>query len=459
MSRQRPIRPGFEQRLLATLRACALSGQRVTVAFSGGPDSLALAAALQRIAPLLDLNILLAHVDHALRATSAQDAERCREIATGLGLPIETMRLGPDLHERARGLGIEEQGRRERYRAIASIATSWKSDTILTGHQANDQAETLLLHLFRGTGLQGLGGMRLQETRPIPWWRPVDQDSSPFRIVRPLLSESRRTIESYLEESELIALLDESNASVDFDRNFVRQRVLPVVEERWPAIVETLGRSAQILQLDADFLDELANAALLKRGSLVRTLRTDDLLELDRALAHRVLRRWLEEIGVEDAGFDVVARIYELAETHNESAAIEVRSGKVVVVAGDELTTLGGLLEEASRTMPLAAEADIERWSIEWGSKLPQADGSMMLPSEGAAIVRQIRPGDCWFGSRRPVFEDLRVAGIHPQVRKHLLAVVTEGGVLLIPAIYPTIRTKMNGLHDHEVSIRWWKQG
>lgn len=459
MTRKRSIRPGFEQRLLTNLRACAVEQRRVAVGFSGGPDSLALAAATAAVAPALELEILLVHIDHGLRAESIHDMERCRQLALDLGLPIECVALPPGLSRRAEGLGIEEQGRRERYAAIARVASHWGAETILTGHQANDQAETVLLHLFRGAGLQGLGGMRLQESREIPWWDVSGQHPKTFHIVRPLLHEARQTIEQYLEEMGLHPVQDASNRSVAFDRNFVRHQVLPLIGERWPGIVETLGRSAQAIQIDAILLEKLtidAESRVL-RGD--RALCTDELLELDIALAFRVLHRWLDRAGVTDVGFDVVARVYELASSGNRTAAVQAGSGVVIVVDDNSLTTLESLLQAASQAMPLDAEAGGAHWSIDWGDRLSKEDWSMTVPRGQALSVRSIRRGDRWFGTSRSVFEDLRAAGIHPQVRKHVLAITAGSGVLLIPAIYPTIRSNVNETERNKVGIRWWKQG
>src|SRR5687768_13028486 len=116
MTSARPNRSGFEQRLLRTLREMGdISGRRLTVAFSGGRDSLALAAALARIAPVIKAELLLVHVDHRLRPGSGRDAAACAALAGELGLPIETAALDPGLQDRWSGIGLEEAARRERY--------------------------------------------------------------------------------------------------------------------------------------------------------------------------------------------------------------------------------------------------------------------------------------------------------------------------------------------------------
>ena len=153
-------------------------------------------------------------------------------IAGELGLPIQLVRLEDGLRDRSGGLGLEEAARRERYLALAGAATQWRSSTLLLGHQANDQAETVLLHLFRGSGSKGLAGMSLLEERLVPWWTTSGRPELRFRIVRPLLSESRTVIDNYVAELGFSPIDDESNATADFDRNWLRHRVLPEILER-----------------------------------------------------------------------------------------------------------------------------------------------------------------------------------------------------------------------------------
>lgn len=458
MTRRRSVRSGFEQRLLANLRACDLSGQRAVIGFSGGSDSLALAAAMSRLRPLLELDLLLVHIDHRLRTESHLDAEQCRKLALALDLPIRVIELPWGLADRSRGLGIEEQGRRERYLALASAASDWGTDVILTAHQANDQAETVLLHLFRGSGLPGLAGMRLAEERPIPWWEPTETHASSYRIVRPLLREARPVIERYLDESGLVAVHDASNVSVDFDRNWIRQQVLPRIEERWPAVVETLARSAEAARMDTDFLDQLTANTGFTCNAADRTIRTHILLDLDRAIAYRSIRRWLIQTGVEEIDQDVVARIYDLALAGDPNIIVEAGSNVRVLIADGELVTESDLLETAARTVAIDTGDPRSTWRIEIGPAVSDSPETVFIPDDEPISVRSLRPGDRWYGTRRTVAEDLRAAGIHPRIRPHLLAVMADRGVLLIPAIYPTIRAKLAGIQGTEAGIRWQRR-
>jgi len=455
MTRGRSVRSGFEQRLLATLRSCDLSGQRAILGFSGGPDSLALAAAMSRLHSLVDLDLLLVHIDHRLRTESYRDAEHCRELALALDLPLRVIELPWELADRSLGLGIEEQGRRERYLALATAASDWGTDVMLTAHQANDQAETVLLHLFRGSGLPGIAGMQPLEARPIPWWEQGATPAPSFRIVRPMLREPRRLIERYLDECELVAVHDISNASVDFDRNWVRLQVLPRIEERWPAVVETLARSAEAARLDTDLLDRLTVDAGSTRDPTDRTLRTDTLLSLDRAIAYRSIRRWLPDVGVDEIGHDVVARIYELALSGDSSRTVEAGSDVRVLIADGSLMAEHDLFETAGHALPIDTGDPESAWTIDIGPDVFGAAAVLFVPDGEAISIRPVRPGDRWYGTRRPVVEDLRAAGVHPRVRPHVLAVVADQGVLLIPAIYPTIRTDLSDVQGTEAGIRW----
>ncbi len=458
MTRTRSIRSGFEQRLLANLRASGLSGQRAVIGFSGGSDSLALAAAMSHLRGPLDLDLQLVHIDHWIRTNSQLDADHCRELAMALDLPIRVMELPPGLADRSRGLGIEEQGRRERYLALAEAATAWGSDTILTGHQANDQAETVLLHLFRGSGLSGLAGMRLLEERPIPWWDRLGMPAPSFRIVRPLLREPRRGIERYLEESSLVAVHDASNDSVDFDRNWIRLHVLPHIEERWPAVVETLGRSTDAARLDTDLLDRISSLSPPVSQKDNRTLRTDMLGVIDPAIAYRWLRHWLNDIGVKEIDHDVVVRIYNLAVSGDPNVIVEAGSKMCVLISEGTLTTEVDFFEAASHTIPIDTGGAEPEWTIEIQQGASNFRASVFIPADDPVSIRTLQPGDRWYGTRRPVVEDLRVARIHPRLRQNVLAVTASGGVLLIPAIYPTIRTDLNGVQGTEAGIRWQRR-
>ena len=233
-------------------------GSAVLCAVSGGADSVCLLHALYRLRPRLGFSLAAAHYDHQLRGEeSRRDAAfveqfvalccGAQRLPDGRVLPPVPLFLGSgDVagQARARGTGLEETARDMRYAFLRQAAREAGADRIATAHTADDNAETLLLHLARGTGLRGLGG--------IPPARGA--------LIRPLLSTSRQEVEDYLAYYALPHMEDSSNASDDFARNRIRHQVIPVLEELFPGFLARTGESMSLLRADEDCLTGLARA-------------------------------------------------------------------------------------------------------------------------------------------------------------------------------------------------------
>jgi tRNA(Ile)-lysidine synthase len=209
-------------------------GRRVLAAVSGGPDSVCLAHWLSVQARKKGLTVSLVHVHHGLRGRAADaDARFVERLGAGLGLPVAVVRAPVRAAAAKRGLGLEEAGRKERYRALGKLARRGRFTAVATGHQLDDQAETVLLHLLRGTSLEGLGG--------IPVRRPLVPG---VELIRPLLPLTRAEVELYLKRHGLDWREDASNADPKFTRNWVRREVLPLLEKRAPGVKERLAAIA-----------------------------------------------------------------------------------------------------------------------------------------------------------------------------------------------------------------------
>lgn len=207
-------------------------GDRVLAAVSGGPDSVCLAHWLAGEARRRGLTLELMHVDHGLRRESAADALFVRRLGAELGLPVTVERVAVE----RRGQGLEHAARKARYAALARRARRGRFDKVATGHQRDDQAETLLLHLLRGTRLEGLGG--------IPPARPL---APGVTLVRPLLELSRAEVLAYLKAHGLRHRLDKTNLDRRLARNWVRRDLLPRLEKRAPGFARRLaGLAAQV---------------------------------------------------------------------------------------------------------------------------------------------------------------------------------------------------------------------
>ncbi len=209
-------------------------GDRWLIAVSGGPDSMALLRAAQVYTRLHQGEITCGHVDHQLRPESGADSrwveEQCRELH--IPCQVERVEIPHAIEQRT---AIEEQARRARYEALARMAHRSQATAIVTGHTADDNAETILHHLFRGSGLRGLSG--IPEVRPL---------SGGLILWRPLLSIRREDITNSLARYQQPSLIDQSNASDAFTRNRLRNELIPWLErELNPRSVEALLRVAE----------------------------------------------------------------------------------------------------------------------------------------------------------------------------------------------------------------------
>ena len=213
-------------------------GARVLAAVSGGPDSACLAHFLAQMARRKRLSLELLHVHHGLRGKAADaDALCARRLAASLGAPFKLVKAPVRRTAARRGAGLEDAGRAERYKALAARAKAGRFSVVATGHQLDDQAETVLLHLLRGTSVEGLGG--------IPAKRALSPGTA---LVRPLLPLSREEVLEYCAQHALEFREDESNRDQAFARNWVRLELLPLLEKRAPGVKDRLSALAEKLR-------------------------------------------------------------------------------------------------------------------------------------------------------------------------------------------------------------------
>ncbi|MEM8997848.1 MAG: tRNA lysidine(34) synthetase TilS [Acidobacteriota bacterium] len=227
------------------------------VAFSGGPDSTALAWALGSLRQSMGLRIHLAHIDHGLDAGSTARARSAIALADQLALPITAERLPAE--SRPSTVSLEAWARRGRYAALHDVAARFDMRRIATGHHADDQAETVLLRMAFGSGLRGLAGIRRRFGR----------------ISRPLLDVRRRQIQAALDDLGLDAIDDPTNRDLDRPRNLIRHHILPEWNGRQGQVVDTLHRLADgadraFHRLDAFFTQQLTIESLPAGGGQLR---------------------------------------------------------------------------------------------------------------------------------------------------------------------------------------------
>jgi tRNA(Ile)-lysidine synthase len=240
-------------------RALFGSGEHVLVAVSGGPDSTALLLILSKLTPGLGLTLAGAHFDHGLRGASAARRERSyvEALCCRLGVPLHAGAGDTRAHARAHRLSREEAARELRYAFLSEVAAAAGCTAVATGHTADDQAETVLLHLIRGSGLAGLAGMAPRG----PW--PLEGHAG-LKVARPLLCLRREETARYCLEEGLKPVADPSNVSPAFLRNRVRLELLPLLRRYNPRVDAAVLRLAEAARADLSVLEEMASEALSK---------------------------------------------------------------------------------------------------------------------------------------------------------------------------------------------------
>lgn len=286
----------FARDLLTEWKRLALptSGERVIVAVSGGADSVSLLLALDELIKRgrLALELKAAHLDHGLRAeASEEDAAWVAELSRGLGYEIYLGRV-PEQERLAYSVdNLEQAARRARYEFLAGAAERGGASVVLTAHTMDDQAETVLLRLLRGSGAEGLGG--IEPVRALVMGQSV-------LLARPMLCWARRAeTEKYCRERDVRFRVDEMNLDERFARVRVRQSLLPLMRTFNGRVVEALARTAELLREDAAALQGAAEKLLEEASEegatiLHAPLRIDVLAGASPSLRRRALRLWIE---------------------------------------------------------------------------------------------------------------------------------------------------------------------
>lgn len=250
-----PVVTRLERLVSAALvrSGCSDRETSLVIGVSGGPDSSALLYCLHRIRELHQLRLHVAHLNHDFRGEEAEaDARFVSAIARELELPVTVEKRDPMAYQRTRGISSFEQGARElRYSFLAQVARDVGADAVAVGHTADDQAETVLLHILRGAGLHGLRGMT--ETSPWPWPPEVQN----LVLLRPLLEAAKQDTAAYCRALGREFREDSGNYLPQFTRNRVRHELVPLLATEYnPQVRKALTRLARTTARELDYLEE-----------------------------------------------------------------------------------------------------------------------------------------------------------------------------------------------------------
>ena len=330
----------------------------VAVAFSGGLDSTVLLQLLASDPSMRRAGLRALHVHHGLHADADAWAAHCERECAALGIALQVAHVEVD---RASGLGIEGAARAARHRAFAQGLG--EGEILVLAHHRDDQAETFLLRALRGSGVDGLAAMRP--------WRAYQRGW----LWRPLLGIARADLHEHAVAHGLHWIEDPGNADIGFDRNFLRNEVMPLLRQRWPHAADSFARSAALSAQASDLLDLEDASALLHAMRDERTLDADALKAIPHPRRARVLRRWIEGLGLPPLPGNGIARIE--AELLHAGHDAEARFDW----AGARVQRWRHLLHAQVIRAPLPAD-----WSQYWDGStalaLPSGDSLELLGAE-----------------------------------------------------------------------------
>ncbi len=283
------------------------------LAVSGGPDSLALLDIFDRLQEEWELKIAVFHLDHALRQSSAAEAEFVAEECHKRGIECWQERIDVEKARQKRGGSLEDTARDIRLSLLYKYAREHDMDAVVFGHHADDRAETVLFNLMRGAGMRGLGGIS-----PLTHFRGV-----PF--VRPLLIFRKEELERYCQDRSLEPRIDSSNFSTDYDRNRIRQELIPYLENNFnPELISVLNSTAELIREEDRYLQGLAEDFFAGEAEVIGQHRIDleiaSLDELDPVLRRRLWRAIIRRLLGSTEGFyrDHFEIIEKIVEEHED---------------------------------------------------------------------------------------------------------------------------------------------
>lgn len=408
----------------ATLLAISPPTQRFWIAYSGGLDSHLLLHTLAQLRPQLKPNLRAIHIHHGLQAEADEWANHCQSVCQTLDVPCEVRRVQVETGNRE---SIEANARTARYEAIAQLVAP--NDVVLTGQHADDQAETVLLQLLRGAGVAGLAAMPAVIRLGQAW------------LVRPLLAYTRDELYDYARKNDLHWIEDSSNADTRFDRNFIRHKIMPVLQQRWPSVSHIFSRVA-LHQAEADELIQiLAKQDLQKcEGEKPEQLFLPVLSSLSAARQHNVLRFWIKKLGLPLPSTAQLQHIF--------TNLIAAKSDRQPVVRwqGGEVRRYRQFIFAMPNLPSIPDSSYCLKWKFPQSLSLPLGELSfnkvqgrgLVLPIGTLLNVRFRQGGEIfrWHGHQRMVKKLLQTAHIPPWIRHYIPLIYNDNNILIsIPNI------------------------
>ncbi|MCB9459364.1 MAG: tRNA lysidine(34) synthetase TilS [Anaerolineaceae bacterium] len=438
------------------------------LAVSGGMDSLVLLHICTQIQTDLDAPLHVATLNHSLRGDAGvQDARYVVQIAQKAGLIVHQHTVDTPLYAVEHNLGTELAARQLRYDWLASIARSVPNGAIVTAHHADDQAETLLLHIMRGAGLRGLRGM--QTVGIVPGHEDVS-------LLRPLLAHTRDEIAAYSQQHGLESRHDPTNDDTSYRRNAIRHTLMPALTQFNPNIVQALSQLADNVSVDLDLLDQLMARDVLPQVRFDEQRAAVSLStfhEWHPALQRRMMLDVLNRLaGGIDISYERTLAAVELALTGRVGKVLEFSSGWRLRVGYDDLfiehesqplPTIGAVQMSGEFDLPHEGQTQISPdWVLHTSTNPPPNTPSVWVPDGARLWLRTRRPGDAYgehgeSQKRRKLKEWFIDRKVDKHLRDRIPLLCVDDKIVAVCALkgwdYVLVRNKS---HKNAVQIGFW---
>ncbi len=432
------------EKVLRTIRRFQMirPADRIVIGLSGGPDSVCLTHILHRLKDSLKIELIPVYVNHGLRPHEIpSEIDFCRTFLEELGYELIVKEIDVEGYVKNTGENKQSAARELRYESLNEVLMEKKAQAIAVGHNADDQAETIIMRLIRGTGPQGLQG--------IP---PVRGN-----IIRPLIEIEREEIEEYLAKEGLHYLIDSSNLKRDYLRNWVRLKIIPLLKEKNPSIIETLGRMAFIFSEEERLYDIEVTKALMRCISR----KTDSMIELflkpleamDIRILRRLLRRAVQEVfRLRELSLLQLEQILDLIKGHKPGDRVYLK-GDIRAIKGystikitsepplrlkEYILTIPGTVRIEEKGISISAEITHEPPDkLETGKDVAFIDLDKI--SSESLLVRAWRHGDYFYPSgfgKRKKLQDFFVDSKIPRDERYAIPIIEESGNIVWIAGY-----------------------
>ena len=423
--------------------------RRVMVAFSGGPDSLACLLLVRELGRREEFEVVAAHFDHQLRPESARDLERARAICRDLAVECVTGEGDVGAVAREQHMGIEETARRMRYQFLSFVAGKENADCLVTGHTADDQAETVLMRVIRGTGIRGLRGMA--PVAGIP-------GAPAQRLVRPLLCLRRDETRALCAEAGIEPVRDQSNDDSRYTRNQLRLNTLPALRQLNPSVDSALVHLAESARQVFEGIERQAlELRPLARGPIGTTFRTSDVSGLPNEAMTLVIER--EAAFAKSEAEIGRSRLLDLRDVLTRGTGL-VAFGPCEVEVSCGQVRIGPHLEDVAafeaKVLDVPGSTAAGAWWVDVSTdSLPAAADAIAFAIgngtyRGLLRVRQVQPGDRirLHGLRRRVSDVLIDRKVPKWERPGAVAVADADGLVALAGAFGVIADDARDLDD-----------